>query len=75
MTQYQVQYFENELVKINIIKIKKLTKKNNTLIINTINLQGMNDTISFSLESYATGLYFISIEGETSSVVKRIIKK
>jgi len=34
LTQYQVQYFENELVKINIIKIKKLTKKNNTLIIN-----------------------------------------
>jgi hypothetical protein len=33
LTQYQVQYFENELVKINIIKIKKLTKKNNTLII------------------------------------------
>ena len=47
----------------------------NGRIINTINLQGMNDTISFSLESYATGLYFISIEGETSSVVKRIIKK
>ena len=34
LTQYQIQYFENELVKINIIKIKKLTKKNNTLIIN-----------------------------------------
>tara|TARA_B110000971_G_C19805654_1_gene406384 strand:+ start:288 stop:590 length:303 start_codon:yes stop_codon:yes gene_type:complete len=28
LTQYQVQYFENELIKINIIKIKKISKKN-----------------------------------------------
>ena len=29
LTQYQSQYFEKELVKIDIMKIKKLTKKNN----------------------------------------------
>ena len=29
LTQYQRQYFEKELVKIDIMKIKKLTKKNN----------------------------------------------
>ena len=28
LTQYQVQYFENQLIKINIIKIKKISKKN-----------------------------------------------
>ena len=29
LTQYQTQYFEKDLIKIDIIKIKKLTKKNN----------------------------------------------
>ena len=29
LTQYQIQYFEKDLIKINITKIKKLTKKNN----------------------------------------------
>ena len=42
LTQYQIQYFENELVKINIIKIKKLTKKNNTLIVSDF-IEKMNN--------------------------------
>ena len=29
LTQYQTQYFEKELIKIDITKIKKLTEKNN----------------------------------------------
>ena len=29
LTQYQTQYFEQDLIKIDITKIKKLTKKNN----------------------------------------------
>ena len=29
LTQYQTQYFEKKLIKINIIKIKKLTEKKN----------------------------------------------
>ena len=29
LTQYQSQYFEKDLIKIDIIKIKKLTEKNN----------------------------------------------
>ena len=31
LTQYQTQYFEKDLIKINIIKIKKLTEKNNDI--------------------------------------------
>ena len=31
LTQYQTQYFEKDLVKIDITKIKKLTKKNNNI--------------------------------------------
>ena len=31
LTQYQTQYFEKDLIKIDITKIKKLTKKNNYL--------------------------------------------
>ena len=33
LTQYQTQYFEKDLIKIDITKIKKLTKKNNHIII------------------------------------------
>ena len=29
LTQYQTQYFEKDLIKIDVTKIKKLTKKNN----------------------------------------------
>lgn len=47
----------------------------NGRIIDTINLEGMDESISFSLANYATGMYFISIESETSSVIKRVIKK
>ena len=31
LTQYQTQYFEKGLIKIDITKIKKLTKKNNQI--------------------------------------------
>ena len=31
LTQYQTQYFEKDLIKIDITKIKKLTKKNNNI--------------------------------------------
>ena len=34
LTQYQNQYFEKELIKIDIIKIKKLIEKNDYLLIN-----------------------------------------
>ena len=34
LTEYQSQYFEKELIKIDIIKIKKLIKKNDYLLIN-----------------------------------------
>tara|TARA_B100000768_G_C11047078_1_gene276761 strand:+ start:269 stop:577 length:309 start_codon:yes stop_codon:yes gene_type:complete len=34
LTEYQSQYFEKELIKIDIIKIKKLIEKNNYLLIN-----------------------------------------
>jgi hypothetical protein len=34
LTQYQTQYFEKDLVKIDITKIKKLTKKNNYIKVN-----------------------------------------
>lgn len=59
----------------NEVLMKAIISDVNGRIINTINLEGMNESISLSIESYAAGLYFISIEGETSSVVKRIIKK
>lgn len=57
-------------------KLKKATISDiNGRIITTLNLEQINESISFSLESYAQGLYFISIEGENASTVKRIIKK
>ena len=31
LTQYQTQYFEKDLIKIDITKIKKLTEKNNDI--------------------------------------------
>jgi hypothetical protein len=31
LTQYQTQYFEKDLIKIDVTKIKKLTKKNNQI--------------------------------------------
>ena len=31
LTQYQTQYFEKDLIKIDITKIKKLTEKNNRI--------------------------------------------
>ena len=31
LTQYQTQYFEKDLIKIDIIKIKMITKKNNNI--------------------------------------------
>jgi len=34
LAQYQIKYFEKDLVKIDIMKIKKLTKKNNHIKIN-----------------------------------------
>ena len=34
LTQYQTQYFEKDLVKIDITKIKKLSKKNNYIKVN-----------------------------------------
>ena len=33
LTQYQTQYFERNLIKINITKIKKLTEKNNHIAV------------------------------------------
>jgi len=33
LTQYQIQYFEKNLIKIDITKIKKLTKKNKNIML------------------------------------------
>jgi|TARA_B110000971_G_scaffold201246_1_gene219949 hypothetical protein len=33
LTQYQTQYFEKNLIKIDIMKIKKITEKNNHIIV------------------------------------------
>ncbi|MEZ4778299.1 MAG: M36 family metallopeptidase [Flavobacteriaceae bacterium] len=57
-------------------KLKKAVISDiNGRIMTTLNLEQMNNSITFSLESYAQGIYFISIEGENASTVKRIIKK
>ncbi len=34
LTQYQAQYFEKDLMKIDIIKIKEITEKNNLILVN-----------------------------------------
>jgi len=34
LTQYQTQYFEKDLIKIDIMKIKKLTEENNHIYVN-----------------------------------------
>ena len=36
LTQYQEQYFEKDLIKININKIKEITEKNNLILINDL---------------------------------------
>ncbi|HBR54771.1 MAG TPA: hypothetical protein DEA82_11570, partial [Flavobacteriaceae bacterium] len=43
--------------------------------INTIDLTDAGVDTAISLENMATGLYFVRINTETSSVVKRIVKK
>jgi|TARA_B110000459_G_C16183186_1_gene304673 hypothetical protein len=42
LTQYQTQFFEKDLIKINITKIKKLTEKNNHIEISNF-LEKTND--------------------------------
>ena len=42
LTQYQSQFFEKDLVRIDITKIKKLTKRNNQIIISDF-LEKTND--------------------------------
>ena len=42
LTQYQSQFFEKDLVRINITKIKKLTERNNHIIISNF-LEKTND--------------------------------
>ena len=42
LTQYQSQFFEKELIKIDITKIKKLTERNNQIIISDF-LEKTND--------------------------------
>lgn len=43
--------------------------------IKTLDPSTFNSSIEFSLEELATGLYFVSIETERTTLVKRIIKK
>ena len=43
LTQYQIQYFEKDLKKIDITKIKKLTKKNNHLKISDFIKKTINE--------------------------------
>ena len=42
LTQYQTQYFEKDLIKIDITKIKKLTKKNNHIKVSDF-IEKIND--------------------------------
>jgi len=37
LLDYQANYFENDLIRLDIIKIKKITKKNNRLIVSDFN--------------------------------------
>lgn len=43
--------------------------------INTFNLSDAESTTTLSLEALATGLYFVKISSENTSIVKRIVKK
>jgi len=43
LTQYQSQFFEKELIKIDITKIKKLTEKNNQIIISNFLKENHNE--------------------------------
>jgi hypothetical protein len=36
LTQYQAQYFEKDLMKIDIIKIKEITENNNLILVNDL---------------------------------------
>ncbi|QIE58149.1 T9SS type A sorting domain-containing protein [Rasiella rasia] len=47
----------------------------NGRVISTIDLSGAGASTAISLERVATGLYFVRINSETASVVKRIVKK
>tara|TARA_B110000444_G_scaffold93507_1_gene88298 strand:- start:574 stop:882 length:309 start_codon:yes stop_codon:yes gene_type:complete len=42
LTQYQIQYFEKNLIKIDITKIKKLSEKNNQIKVDDL-IQKIND--------------------------------
>jgi extracellular elastinolytic metalloproteinase len=61
---------------------KTTTQLNNAVItdvkgrvIKTIDLQGAGIETNFSLESLATGMYFVKINAEDTSIVKRIVKQ
>tara|TARA_B110000914_G_C15234178_1_gene341076 strand:+ start:165 stop:473 length:309 start_codon:yes stop_codon:yes gene_type:complete len=43
LTQYQSQFFEKELIKIDITKIKKLTERNNQIIISNFFKKNNNE--------------------------------
>tara|TARA_B110000114_G_C14770237_1_gene268473 strand:+ start:84 stop:392 length:309 start_codon:yes stop_codon:yes gene_type:complete len=43
LTQYQSQFFEKELIKIDITKIKKLTERNNQIIISNFLKENNNE--------------------------------
>ncbi len=44
-------------------------------IIKTIDLSGTSVETTFSMESFAAGMYFIKINAENATVVKRIMKQ
>ena len=47
----------------------------NGRIIQTFDLQDMNESTELSIESLSAGLYFVQIESQSSSIVKRIVKQ
>ena len=47
----------------------------NGRIIKQITMDSTTTNINFSLVSLAQGMYFVKIENETTSIVKRILKQ
>ncbi len=58
-----------------LILISAIITDVNGRIINTYDLSGSETNTTLSLETMATGLYFVKITSEDASIVKRIVKK
>jgi extracellular elastinolytic metalloproteinase len=70
-TSGQVTLFNDSNMDINNITILDI----NGRIIKQITMDSTTTNINFSLVSLAQGMYFVKIENETTSIVKRILKQ